>query len=161
MSGSRRALERSSHLAASAEAVWAGATHFDGINDEFRPLLRMTAPRGRRELSAEVVVPGERLFRSWLLVLGVVPVDYDDLTIAELGPGHRFLERSRMLSASEWVHERVVETTGPASCRITDRLSYEPRHRFFEPVLSRAVPLVFDHRHRRLRARYGEVGGTD
>jgi hypothetical protein len=42
-----------------------------------------------------------RIGRSWILFLGPVPFDADDLTIAELGP-RRFVERSPLLSAASW-----------------------------------------------------------
>ena len=53
--------------------------------------------------------PGQRLFRSWLLVGGLLPVDYDDVSFAEVEPGRRFLERSSLLSQSVWEHERTIE----------------------------------------------------
>jgi ligand-binding SRPBCC domain-containing protein len=147
-----------SELAAPAEEVWAAATDLAQINDELKPLMRMTAPRGWESLSLERIQPGQRLFRSWLLLLGFLPVDYDDLTIAEIGPGHRFQERSRMMSASVWEHERVVVPTGTGSCRLTDRVGFVPRTALHGVVLRRVVPLLFAHRHRRLRKRYGEAG---
>ncbi len=151
-------IEQVSHLRAPAAEVWAAATDFRGINAELMPLLRMTAPRGVTGLSVEELEPGRRLFRSWLLLFGLLPVDYDDLTIAEVGPGHRFLERSRMLSASSWEHERVVEPTGARSCRVTDRVRWTPRAAPFGLVLRVVVPRLFAHRHDRLRKRYGEAG---
>jgi hypothetical protein len=33
------------------------------------------------------VKPPDRLGRSWLLLFGFIPFDYDDLGLAELGPG--------------------------------------------------------------------------
>ena len=152
-------LEFSSELRAEADEVWAAATDFAGINDELRPLMRMTAPKGRRTLTADQIEPGRRLFRSWLLLLGVVPVDYDDLTITELGPGHRFQERSRMLSATVWEHERVVEPAAVGTCRVTDRVSFTGRTAVHAAVLRRVVPRLFDHRHRRLRRRFGDASG--
>ncbi len=148
-------LELVSDLGAPADEVWAAATDLAAINDELGPWMRMTAPRSWRTLSVENVTPGRRLFRSWLLVLGVLPVDYDDLTISEIGPGHRFQERSRMLSASVWEHERLVTATGPRSCRLTDRVRFVPRTALHRAVLRRVVPRLFAHRHRRLRRRYG------
>jgi hypothetical protein len=151
-------IELVSDLAAPAEEVWAAATDLVAINDELGPWMRMTAPRGRRTLSVDDVTPGRRLFRSWLLVLGVLPVDYDDLTITAIGPGHRFQERSRMMSASVWEHERTVTATGAASCRVTDRVGFVPRTALHGMVLRRVVPRLFAHRHRRLRRRYGDAG---
>jgi hypothetical protein len=140
--------------------VWAAVTDLAQINDELMPLMRMTAPRGWKSRSLEQLQPGQRLFRSWLLLLGVVPVDYDDLMIAEIEPGRRFQERSRMMSASVWEHERVVVPTGPESCRVTDRVGFVPRTALHGTVLRRVVPVLFAHRHRRLRRRYGAGRAT-
>ena len=147
-----------SHLDAPAETVWGYVTTFEGVNSELRPLLRMTTPRDWTRLAPERIRLGERLFRSWLLLFGVLPIDYDDLTIVAMGPGYRFLERSRMMSASVWEHERSVEAMGSDSCRVTDRVSYTPRWRPFGLVLRWFVPALFAHRHRRLRAVFEPQG---
>ena len=55
----------------------------------------------------------------------MLPVDYDDLCLAELEPGRRFLERSRTLTFAVWQHERVIEPEGEGACRVTDRLGFE------------------------------------
>lgn len=145
----------SSSLDAPASLVWRDATDLARVNHELRPWLRMTSPPDWDTLSVDRVEPGRRLFRSWLLLGGLVPVDYDDLTIVELEPGRRFLERSQMLSAPVWEHERVVEPLpGSASC-LTDRIRFTARSGLHAAVLALAVPWVFGHRHRRLRKRYG------
>ncbi len=156
----RRTFEVRSDLSAPAERVWEHATDLAGVNAELMPLMRMTFPKGAGSLSADRIQLGERLFRSWLLLFGVVPIDYDDLTIVELQPGHRFLERSRMMSASVWEHERVVERTSSTSCRVSDRLSYRPRFAPFGLVLGWLVPRLFAHRHRRLRRLFGGADGS-
>jgi hypothetical protein len=61
--------------------------------------------RGR---TIDDIRPGTRAGRSWILLFGLIPVDYDDLGIAELEPGRRFLERSTMLSMGFWEHERLA-----------------------------------------------------
>lgn len=159
-------VEQSSVIAAPAEAVWRRATSPEGINDELRPWLRMTMPRGLKGLGIEEASLGEVLGRSWLLLGGVLPVDYDDLCLVELEPGKRFLERSRLGSMREWQHERTIEPlpeagapATPGRCRLTDRLSFEPR------ALLRALPgsqrlgsatvaSLYRHRHRRLAAHF-------
>jgi hypothetical protein len=87
-------VERTTALAAPAERVWARVTTFAGVNDELRPWLRMTAPRRLRDASLDDVELGRPVCRSWVLLGGVVPVEYDDVTLVERGPGMRFLERS-------------------------------------------------------------------
>jgi ligand-binding SRPBCC domain-containing protein len=146
-------VEVASTLSASPREVWEAASSMDGVNYELGPWLRMTAPPGLRIDPADVV-PGERLFRSRLLLLGVLPVDYDDLTFVRVDEGRGFLERSPMLSARVWEHERVIEPSG-AGCRVTDRVRFVPRVPFTAPVHRRVVAAVFHHRHRRLRRRFG------
>jgi ligand-binding SRPBCC domain-containing protein len=150
---------QTSHLLAPAEEVWRRAVSPEGINHELGPWLRMTMPTALRGRSIDDVPLGEPLGRSWILLLGVIPVDYDDLMLAERGPGLRFLERSRLLSMSSWQHEREIQSVGEG-CEVTDRLTFELR------PLSAAIPgservaraliaWIFRHRHRRLAAAFG------
>jgi len=150
-----RVVEQQSVLAAEPEAVWARASTFEGVNDELRPLMRMTAPARVRALDPAEVVLGERIFRSWVLLFGVIPIDYDDLTLIALEPGRGFHERSRMLSMRVWEHERTLEPVGDSATRVSDRLSFEPRVPGFGPLLERFIRITFRHRHRRLRRRFG------
>jgi hypothetical protein len=130
----------------------------EGINDELRPVLRMTMPKGLGDATIDDVEVGVTLGRSWILLGGVLPVDYDDLRLVELEPGHRFRERSRTATFAVWGHERIVEPAGEGACTLTDRLTWE-----FKPLMARlpgsqrlataVVGFLFRHRHRRL-ARY-------
>jgi ligand-binding SRPBCC domain-containing protein len=142
-------------LAASPDAIWARVSTFEGVNDELRPLMRMTAPARVRALDPSQVVLGERIFRSWVLLFGVIPIDYDDLTLIALDPGRGFHERSRMLSMRVWEHERTLDPAGDRATRVSDRLSFEPRLPGSGPLLERIVRATFRHRHRRLRRRFG------
>ena len=98
------------------------------------------------------------LGRSWILLGGLLPVDYDDLCLAELEPGRRFLERSSTLAFRVWQHERVVEPEGAGSCRVTDALGFELRAAIAwipgaERLAAAIVGALFRHRHRRLARR--------
>lgn len=115
-----------SRLAADAGTVWAHASSLEGVNRELRPLCRMTYPAHARVLTEETVPLGQRLFRSWILLGGVLPVDYDDLVLAELEPGRRFLERSTLASQRLWEHERTL-TEVAGGVELADRLRFEPR----------------------------------
>lgn len=143
-------VERSSVLSAPAVDVWARVVTPEGINDEFRPWLTMSMPTEAGELSIDTLELGKPIGRSWIRLFGVLPVDYDDLTIAELEPGRRFLEQSRLFSAPQWQHERLVEPVDAASSRVTDRLTFTPR-RGFGLLGPRIIRLIFWYRHRRLR----------
>jgi ligand-binding SRPBCC domain-containing protein len=141
-------------VAAPPSAVWERVSTFEGINDELRPLMRMTAPASVRRLDPAEVVLGERICRSWCLLLGVLPFDYDDITLVALEPGRGFHERSRMLSQRVWEHRRTL-TPVDGGCRVTDTLAFEPRVPGSAALVRRLVRAVFRHRHRRLRRAFG------
>lgn len=156
-------VERSSTLAQPADEVWAGVTTPSGINWELRPWLRMTVPRRLRRLSLQDVELGELVCRSWVLLLGLIPFEYDDLVLMERGPGLRFLEFSSTLATGTWQHERVVEPL-TSGCTLTDRVCFALRPGLarlpgLAATYGRVVRAIFAHRHRRLEARYG-AGAT-
>ena len=151
------ALERPSTLPVAADRAWARAVTEEGVNHELSPILRMTTPKRLRGLTIDDVPVGEPLGRSWLLLARLVPVDFDDLCLAEVEPGRRFLERSRTMAFSLWQHERLVEPAGEGACRVTDRLRFELRRGLRSvpragAVAATIVGALFTHRHRRLRA---------
>ena len=142
-----------SRLRASRETLWEHATNPRELNHEFSPFLRMTFPEGVQDLAAGVSL-GERVCRSWILLFGFLPVEYDDLTFVEIDPGHRFLERSSMLSQRRWEHERLLVDDGDGT-RLTDRIEFEAKLRFLEPIYRLVFRATFAWRHHRLRARFG------
>lgn len=144
-------VERTTEVPAAADAVWARVTSMEGVNHELRPWMRMTVPRRARGLTLEDVELNRPVGRSWVLALGVIPFDYDEVTLVERGPGRRFLERSPMGSMRRWQHERLVEPRGEGACAITDRLTFEPRIPGFSRLARGLVERIFAHRHRRLR----------
>lgn len=143
----------SSELEAGAEAVWARAIDPAGINYELGPLMRMTVPRGLEDFGFDDPKPG-RIGRSWVLLFGLVPFDYDDITIVRVEPGRGFLERSSMFSQRLWEHERTLEPLGDDRCRVTDRVAWEPRLPLPGALLRPLIHATFNHRHRRLRLRF-------
>jgi ligand-binding SRPBCC domain-containing protein len=152
--------EQTSVIARPAGQVWERAVTEEGINDELAPILRMTMPKGLAGKTVDTVEVGVPLGRSWILLGGVLPVDYDDLRLAELEPGRRFLERSRTLTFSVWQHERIVEPEGEGACRVTDRLGFELKRGVawipgFARIAGAVVGFLFRHRHRRLARRDG------
>jgi ligand-binding SRPBCC domain-containing protein len=157
MSGRAAETTVSSRLAAQPERVWEWITTPEGINAEMRPYLRMTLPRGVERIDLETIELGKPLGRSWILLFGLIPFDYDDITLVRIEEGRGFLERSRMLSQRTWEHERTLEPAGPGECRITDRVRWEPRLGLPGRPLRPVIRWFFRHRHRRLRQRFGGV----
>ena len=140
--------------------MWARVTTPEGINHELAPWLRMTAPEALVRLRADDVPLGVRLCRSWILLGGVLPVDYDDLTLVGVEAGRGFHERSAMATASLWEHRRSLHDDRHGGCVLVDRLAYVPRFAMAAAVLDAIVPRLFTQRHRRLRAYFGGEATT-
>ena len=145
----------SSRLAAPAEEVWARVTTAEGVNAELMPLVRMTVPRGRDNISIADIEDGTTIGRSWLLLFGVIPFDYDDIHVERIEPGRAFHERSTMLSQRRWEHDRTVEPDGEGGCIVTDGVRFEPRLPIPPAWLRPLLRAFFRRRHRRLRRRFG------
>jgi ligand-binding SRPBCC domain-containing protein len=151
-----RVIERQSRVDAPAERVWARVVTPEGINDELRPWMTMSMPRGAGPLTVETIPVGTPVGRSWLRLFGVVPFDYDHLMIAELEPGRRFHEESTMLSMSLWRHERTVIPDGDGHAVVHDRVTFRLRL-LLRPagvVVAAGIRALFGHRHRRLQRHF-------
>jgi hypothetical protein len=145
----------SSVLSAPREQVWHRVTSQEGLDHEFRPVLAMRFPKAYRGRTIDTLPVGEPVGRAWLLLGGVLPVEYDDLCLVDVTPGSHFVERSRLGSARAWQHERRLEDVADGWTRLTDRLALTPR-RGVPALLARAVvTALFRHRHRRLRGWFG------
>ena len=153
-----------SHLRSSAAKVWARASTMDGVNDELRPLIRMTTPHSAGDGGA-IRLDGPIEFASWLLALRVLPFDRHCLRVERviaidegIGGEHGFDERSSSLLQRHWVHHRRI-TPDPfqGGCIVTDHLEVAPRLRLARPFVRFVVPRLFEHRHRRLRKRHGST----
>ena len=149
----RSDFEISSVLNADVQTVWAHCSSMSGVGRELWPLLRMTYPHGAEKLDGPFV-PGQPLFRSWLLLFGIVPIDRSDLTLVDVEPGRRFLERSSMATQRVWEHERLLEAI-PGGTRVTDRLTWRGRFPGSEAIFAIAVPILFKWRHRKLKKIFG------
>jgi ligand-binding SRPBCC domain-containing protein len=142
----------SSVLNAAPEQVWERVSTLSGVNAEMGPWFRMTSPRGLDRLEPAQITFGQPMFRSWLLLLGVLPVEFDDLTFVRFEPGQGFIERSRMASLRVWEHERTLEPHTEGTV-LTDRVLFEPRLPM--PGQRALFAAVFRHRHTRLRKHFG------
>lgn len=142
-----------SEVAAPPETVWTLVSTMAGVNQELAPLLRMTYPPAQRNLPTAVPL-GRRAFRSWLLLFGLVPIEYDDLTLLKLAPNRGFVERSPMMTLRIWQHVRTLRPV-PGGCRITDRLTFVPRLPYTGWLWQLAVRGTFAWRHRNLRRIFG------
>lgn len=135
--------------------VWARVVTPAGVADEFGPLLTMRFPAALEGASIAEVPLGRPLGRAWILLLGVLPVEFDDLVIVEVAESQFFRERSSLGSCRVWEHHRQLEDAGPGVTRVTDTLRAQPRGLLPAPVVRSVVGALFSHRHRRLRRAFG------
>ena len=147
-------IEKKSVVDAPAHQVWTRVVTPEGIDDEMRPWMTMSMPRGLGPVTVDTVPVGVPLGRAWLRLFGVIPFDFDALTIAEIEPGQRFHEKSTMLSMRRWEHERTVTPVGDGRAAVHDRLTFESRLAALTPVLTAIVRAFFAHRHRRLQRHF-------
>jgi ligand-binding SRPBCC domain-containing protein len=152
-------IERQSVVDARAEQVWARVVTPEGINDELRPWMTMSMPRGAESLTVDNVPIGTPIGRAWLRLFRVLPFDYDRLTIAELEFGRRFREESTMLSMRQWRHQRSVTPSDDGKAVVRDRITFELRAplRPATPVVAAGLRVLFGHRHRRLQRHFADA----
>ena len=158
MNADRRAAEItvSSRLAATPVRGLGASDHAGGDQRRDAPVPADDLPAGVERLDPESVELGEKIGRSWILLFGLLPFDYDDITLVRLDPGRGFLERSRMLSqrvlgtrTDVWSPTRTGlprSPTGSAGSRAS-ALPAAP----LRPVIG----WFFRHRHKRLRRHFG------
>lgn len=154
-------IERQSVIDAPTDRVWARVVTPEGINDELRPWLTMSMPRGAEDLTVDNVPVGTQVGRCWMRLFGVVPFDYDNLMIAELWPGRGFDEQSTMLSMRSWRHERTLNPGGDGETTIVrDRLTFQLRLplRILTPFIAMGLRALFGHRQRRLQQHFVNRG---
>ena len=143
-------------LGARPHQVWSRVTSQEGLDHEFRPVLTMRFPKAHRGRTIDALPVGEPVGRAWLLLGGVLPVEYDDLCLVEVETASHFVEESRLGSAPRWRHERRLEGVADGWTRLTDKVSFTPRRGLPTPVTRAVVGAVFKHRHRRLRGWFGD-----
>lgn len=128
---------------APVDEVWTWSTSIRGIKAEMWPVLKITFPKGMTHIGKDTAL-GKPLCRCKFLLLGLFPIDMSKLTFSEIEPGHRFVEKSPLLSMRSWRHERVVTPTAAGTC-VTDNLEFSPRLPSF--IVGWFVKKFFEHRH--------------
>jgi ligand-binding SRPBCC domain-containing protein len=153
-----------SEIDCAVDLVWRRVTTQQGINDEMHPYLKMTMPRQFREKSIADVTPGTRIGKSFLLLFGIIPFGFDDITVAKIEPGRMFREESVMTGMRLWVHHRALEPQGEKTI-ITDEITLAPQAPMglipgWSKLLSIILSAFFTHRHRRLSRSLAPAGGV-
>lgn len=146
---------RSSVVRAPRDEVWARVVTAEGVAHEFGPVLTMRFPARLAGASIADLPLGRPVGRVWILLGGVIPLEYDDLVIAELEAPRYFQERSGLGSCRVWEHRRELEERADGATRVTDTLRAVPRLLVPRPLVRVIVGALFDHRHRRLARAFG------
>jgi hypothetical protein len=148
-----REFKITSELAIDPEAFWS-ACSMKSVNWELAPLVRMTSPTEWQNRPICKWVGGRDLFRSWILLFGFFPVDRHSFGLRETPQGLGFRESSSSWMNEEWNHERTILPSGHG-CTVVDHVAFASRIPLVDACLSPVYQLIFRHRHRRLRKKYG------
>lgn len=151
------ALVVSSTLGVGAQAYWDGQS-MATLNRELGPWIRMSAPAQWRQTRLTAWGGKSPLFKSWILFLGLLPLDRHTFGAFDFGPRMRFVECSSSWLNRAWRHERTM-LAAAGGYTLTDTIEFTPRLALLAPVLKVIYGLVFRHRHSRLLALY-PVAGT-
>lgn len=143
-----------SHLRATPEQVWDSITSLAGLTFEMMPLMRLTAPKGFKTLSD--IYPRKTDFRSWVLLFGILPIDYTNLQLKSLTPLKGFVEESNMASMQYWHHERKIVVVSETETSVIDELTFEPLR--FKKLSGFIIKKFFEHRHSRLTEKFNKAG---
>lgn len=145
----------SSELPVSPDQFWAGMS-MSAVNAELSPLVRMSCPDRWKACPLAQWTTGQVLFRSVILLFGVLPVDVHSLRLDQIHPERGFLERSHSWVNALWQHERTSTATAQG-CLVTDTVTVQGRLPWLTWLLLPVYRRVFRHRHRRLRALHGRA----
>jgi len=145
-----------SELPIRPEDFWARMS-MDAVNAELMPLVRMTTPAAWRQCPLPQWTMGQVLFRSVILLFGVLPVDVHALRLESIDPQRGFHERSSSWANRLWQHERTTEATA-GGCIVTDQVTVVGRAPWMTWLMMPIYRFVFRHRHRRLQALYASAG---
>jgi len=147
----------SSALPVPADRFWRSQS-LATVNAELHPMYRMSAPRVWRTRPIHEWGRHERLFRSWILLRGLVPVDRHHFGTIEFPAGTTFVETSSSWLNRRWRHERTVSPT-ESGCEVSDRVSFESRLPFCGAWQKALYVLAFRQRHANLRSLHGDAVG--
>ncbi|AZZ36921.1 hypothetical protein CIK05_09000 [Bdellovibrio sp. qaytius] len=137
---------------ASIDQVWQSITSLQGLTSEMMPLMRLTAPKGFKNLSD--IYPRQKDIKSYVLLFGVFPIDTTDLHLKSLTVHKGFIEESNMASMNYWRHERKLTQLSASQVSIVDELTFEPRR--FTKISVYIIKKFFEHRHKNLKKLFEE-----
>lgn len=109
----------------------------------------MTHPADRASLAGQTVPMGTVLFRSMILLFGILPIDLHALAFDKIQDNKAFYENSTTLTHRYWKHTRSLTDT-EGGVMVKDEVHFSPRLPFIGHLLLPIYTAIFRHRHRRL-----------
>lgn len=126
-----------------------------GVNYELMPVAKMTAPVEWSTKHLKDWPTGRELFTSLVLLFGIIPVDLHRFKLLQIN-GSEFREGSSTLLHTEWNHTRSIQSLGSV-CLVTDELEFIPKLSLMGSLMEPVYKAIFNHRHKRLKAKYRSV----
>ena len=154
MNDDQNILNYSSHLAATADILWKHALCMTSVNTELHPLIKMTFPKNQNYVNIKKDQLGTVIFKSIILLFGIIPIDIYEVTFIEFEEGKYFQECSPTLTQRCWKHRREIIPV-PEGCIIRDRVELEPRNKLWRPIYYWFAKKIFNTRHKNLQRLFG------
>ena len=149
-------LIQESRLNAPPEAVWELVRRMSTVNVELSPFAGMTFPGDDYAFSEKDTELGAFLFKSCILLFGVLPMDWHYVRMNKVVDGQGFSEDSVSLMHKYWRHDRWIEPA-EKGCILHDKVVFLPRLPLVGNLALLIYRVVFRNRHRKL----SRLIGTD
>ena len=146
-------ITQSSQLAVPPERVLSELT-MRNVNAELKPLATMTMPDEWADRPIAEWPVQQPLFSSWVLLLGLLPIDRHHMRMHRIIPEQGFEEDSSTSFNRFWRHTRHISKAA-GGCQVTDSIEYQSRIPGLDILLRPIYALVFRRRHRQLKSKYG------
>jgi hypothetical protein len=130
------------------------------VNWELAPIVRMTAPRPWQDSPIANWEVGSELFKSWILLFGLLPVDRHAFRLRKADFDRGFDECSSSWMNREWNHCREIRAH-ERGCTVIDRVAVVGRVPLLVPLLMPIYRFIFRHRHCRLRKKFRTFASPD
>ncbi len=96
-----------SDLAIEPSVFWS-KTSMRSVNWELWPIVRMTSPKEWENRPIDSWEGDVELFKSWILLFGLIPVDRHSFRLRNTPEGFVFNECSKSWVNKEWNHHRTI-----------------------------------------------------
>ncbi|MBS1623673.1 MAG: hypothetical protein JST83_06610 [Bacteroidetes bacterium] len=136
-------------IPADRPTLWQHVTQMRHVNDELMPFVRMTYPADRASLAGQTVPMGTVLFRSVILLFGILPIDLHLLAFDKIEDNKAFYENSTTLTHRYWKHTRSLTDTSGGTI-VKDEVHFSPRLPLIGYLFLPIYTAIFRHRHRQL-----------